>query len=159
MAYKKESTIINFEEGVPTTITLKTNPETAKEVSRTSKAGKPYTQYTYFTHNGEVFWAFKDLHEELKRFRANDTVTITKVTPIGAKFSVYKVEGDRAKAVPVTNGEIQLAQETNQLVKMLIQRFDTFLKSQGVTTSSAKVETQSEKTETPIRETNPDLGF
>lgn len=165
MAYeRKPSTILEFVENVPKTITLKTDPSKATSKQYTAKvSGKPYTKWTYFTTNGEVFWTFADLHKELQSFRAGDTVTITYTVPMGAKYGTYKVEGSGGTGMPVTTDLQMLAKENNNLIRMLIQRFDAFLNSQGLA-GQIGVTPVSQPLNVPVQEaprekSNTDLGF
>lgn len=153
MPYKKQSTIVEFPENTPKEITLKTDPSTAKSKEYTSQAGKTYTKWTYFTADGGVFWAFSDFHKELQKYRAGDTLTVTYIVPVGAKYGSYKVEGNAGMHVPTTNDMELLVKESNNLIRMLIQRFDAqFPTSGNQNVSSLPKEAPREKQDT-------DLGF
>ena len=158
---KKQSTIIEFAENVPKTITLKTEPSMAKPKEYVSKAGKPYTKWTYFTTNGEVFWPLSYLHQELMKFRAGDTVTITNVVPVGSKYGTYKVEGADGTGIPATTDLQMLARENNNLIRALIQKLDSFMGvKEGAKPQATPVGPGQNNVEEPKREkSNTDLGF
>lgn len=152
MAYGKKSTAIDFPANTPVTIVLKTNPSMAKPKEYTSAAGKKYTKWTYFTADGGVFWAFGDLHKELQRFSSGDSVTLTNVVPMGAKYGTFKVEGQGSAPAntPVTSDATAELAKLSNLIRLLIQRFDAFMsQGQPTPTNNAPKETR-EKADTSL---------
>jgi hypothetical protein len=148
MPFRQDNKILEFTENVPKTITLKTDPAKAKAKEYTSKAGKPYQKWTYITTDGEVFWVFRETHEELLKYRAGDQITITYIVPVGEKYGKYRIEGPDSIATRTTSGVEEMVAETNNLIRILIKRIDAFMspRNQNVITE----ETKEEKTDTSL---------
>lgn len=101
--------ILQLEPNVAKVIVLDTEPEQAVAKDYTSKAGKPYKKYTYFTKAGEVFWVFSGVHKELLKYRKGDAVEITNIVPVGATYGemvVKTVSGASTPSISLENNDI-----------------------------------------------------
>lgn len=102
---KQNREVINFEHNVPTEIVLDTASAAAKQGQRTTRAGKIQYFWTYFTQDDRVFFADRDLNENLQGYAKGDKVIITNVVAPGNRWGTHKVEGTPSGPVPTpTNG-------------------------------------------------------
>lgn len=112
-----KNTIVNFENNTPVTLVLDVDPQKTKEKKKISKNGKEYSMWTYFAAGKKIFFAYRDLHDQLKAYHRGDVVTITYIIPQGDKYGIYKVEpGNKSDT---TNDTLQMvSMNQNQLMEI-----------------------------------------
>ncbi len=119
MTEKKQRNVIQFAANTPVSLVLDTDPATAKQGQRTTKADKIQYFWTFFVAGESIFFADRDLHGKLQGYKRGDAVIITNVVAPGDKWGSYTVEGTKT-AERATSGIEAKVDEILNLVRTIV---------------------------------------
>ena len=88
---KYDKTIVNFPVNTPVPVVLDSDPARVVGKEKEGNWG-PYKQFTYFLRGDKIMFANEGLHNELQKYTRGDTVTITKVQPVGQQKTFFTVD-------------------------------------------------------------------
>lgn len=91
---KQLKEILRFEPDSPVSVTLNTDPGSAKGNTRQTQFGEK-TSYTYFTKDDRVFFSSQALHDKLQKYSKGETVIITLVD---GKVWTVSISGEKQLA-------------------------------------------------------------